>query len=203
MIANYASLLQKRLGETLDDKSRTFMAYMTDGVKRMDDLIKAILDYSHVGRQGIDAEWVDAGAIARDSLLNLEQKSRETQATIDCRPLPPVVADPVLFGQLLQNLVSNAIKFTAKDRQPKVVIDARESEHEWVFSVADNGIGIRAEDTERIFTLFQRVYSASEYPGTGIGLATCKKIVERHRGRLWVESTIDVGTTFFFSLPKS
>ena len=99
--------------------------------------------------------------------------------------------------------MSNAIKFTAKDRLPKVVINVCESEHEWVFSVADNGIGIRAEDTERIFTLFQRVYSASEYPGTGIGLATCKKIVERHHGRLWLESTIDVGTTFFFSLPKS
>ena len=203
MITSYARLLQQRLGEKLDDKSRTFMAHMTDGAKRMDDLIKAILDYSHVGHQGIDAELIDAGAVAGCSLHNLAQKIRDTHATIDCKPLPPVVADPVLLGQLLQNLVSNAIKFTAKDRLPKVVINACESAHEWVFSVADNGIGIRAEDTERIFTLFQRVYSASEYPGTGIGLATCKKIVERHHGRLWLESTIDVGTTFFFSLPKS
>ena len=203
MITNYATLLQNRLGEKLDDKSRRFMAYMTDGAKRMDDLINAILDYSHVGHQGIDAELVDAGAIVSCTLVNLEQKIRDTHATIDCRPLPPVVADRVLLGQLLQNLVSNAIKFTAKDRLPKIVINARESEHEWVFSVADNGIGIRAEDTERIFTLFQRLYSSSEYPGTGIGLATCKKIVERHHGRLWVESIIDVGTTFFFSLPKS
>ena len=203
MITSYTSLLQKRLGEKLDDKSLRFMAYIADGAKRMDDLINAILDYSHVGRQAIDAELVDAGVVAGCALHNLEQKIRDTHATIDCRPLPPVVADPVLLGQLLQNLVSNAIKFTAKDRLPKVVINVCESEHEWVFSVADNGIGIRAEDTERIFTLFQRVYSASEYPGTGIGLATCKKIVERHHGRLWLESTIDVGTTFFFSLPKS
>lgn len=203
MITSYTCLLQKRLGEQLDDKSIKFMAYIADGAKRMDDLINAILDYSHVGHQAIDAELVDAGAVAGCALHNLEQKIRDTHATIDCRPLPPVVADPVLLGQLLQNLVSNAIKFTAKDRLPQVVINARESKHEWVFSVADNGIGIRVEDTERIFTLFQRVYSASEYPGTGIGLATCKKIVERHRGRLWLESTIDVGTTFFFSLPKS
>ena len=203
MITSYARLLQQGLGDKLDDKSRTFMAYMTDGAKRMDDLIKAILDYSHVGYQGIDAELIDAGAVAGCSLHNLERKIRDTRATIDCRPLPPVVADPVLLGQLLQNLVSNAIKFTAKDRLPKVVNNARESEHEWVFSVADNGIGILAEDAERIFTLFNHVYSTSEYPGTGIGLATCKKIVERHHGRLWLESTIDVGTTFFFSLPKS
>ena len=203
MITSYTSLLERRLGEKLDDKSRRFMTYMIDGATRMDALITAILDYSQVGHKEIDAELVDAAAVVSSSLLNLEQKILDTHALIDCRPLPPIVADPVLLGQLFQNLISNAIKFTAKDRQPKVVIDARESDLEWVFSVADNGIGIRDEDTERIFTLFQRLHSTSDYSGTGIGLATCRRIVERHHGRLWVESTIDVGTTFFFSLPKS
>ncbi len=106
------------------------------------------------------------------------------------------------MAQLLQNLFSNAIKFKSDTRILVISIAANEADREWVFSVADNGIGIRAEDTERIFKLFQRVHSAVQYPGTGIGLATCKKITDRHGGRLWVESTLDVGTTFFFSMPK-
>ena len=111
-------------------------------------------------------------------------------------------ADPVLLLQLWQNLISNAIEFQSKERLPLITISADESAMEWIFAITDNGIGIRTEDTERIFTLFQRIYSVADYPGTGIGLATCKKIVERHNGRLWVESTVDVGTTFYFSLPK-
>lgn len=202
MIASYIGVLQIRLGEKLDDPSRRIMASVIDRTKRMSDLINAILDYSHAGHHEIHTALVDAAAVARDSLANLEQKIHDAHATIDCRLLPAVIADPVLLGQLLQNLVSNAIKFTAPDRQPKVIINARELEHEWVFSVADNGIGIRPEDTERIFALFQRLNPASKYPGSGIGLATCQKIVERHHGRMWIESTIDVGTTFFFSLPK-
>lgn len=202
MIASYLDVLQIQLGEKLDDPPRRIMASVIDRTKRMSDLINAILDYSHVGHQEIHANLVDAAAVARESLANLEQKIHDTHATIDCRLLPAVIADPVLLGQLLQNLVSNAIKFLAPDRQPKVVIDARELEHEWVLSIADNGIGIRPEDTERIFALFQRLNPASKYPGSGIGLATCQKIVERHHGRMWVESTVDVGTTFSFSLPK-
>lgn len=133
---------------------------------------------------------------------NLELKIASAQGSIEIGVLPAIVADPVLMAQLLQNLFSNAIKFKSDTRILVISIAANEADREWVFSVADNGIGIRAEDTERIFKLFQRVHSAVQYPGTGIGLATCKKITDRHGGRLWVESTLDVGTTFFFSMPK-
>ena len=202
MITSYSDLLQMRFGDRLEDKGREYLAVVIDGAKRMQHLIRSILDYSRVGQEGIKTGQFESDAVARSSLLNLEQKIHVAGAAIDCGLLPSIVADPVLFGQLLQNLVSNAIKFGAKDRQPKVIITAHESEREWTFSVADNGIGIGAEDLERIFILFQKLHPAAEYPGSGIGLATCRKIVERHGGRLWVESTIGVGTTFFFTLPK-
>ena len=202
-ITSFTQLLEKRLGAELDDRSRKYMAHVNGGTKRMQDLIQAILDYSSVGHQGIKADLVDAEAATRRALQNLERQIQDMGATIECATMPFVHADAVLLEQLLQNLVSNALKFMAKSRPAMVTIRARESVKEWILSVADNGIGIRPADIERIFILFQRVHSATEYPGTGIGLATCKKIVERHGGRLWVESTIDVGTTFFFSLPKS
>jgi two-component system CheB/CheR fusion protein len=202
MITNYTHLLKQRLGGTLDAKCLEFMAFVIDGATRMRGLILAILDYSHVGQQGIKSECINMQEIVRTTLVNLERKIHDAKAEIVCEAMPSVVADPVLIAQLLQNLVSNAIKFTAKDRTPRVVISSREAEREWTFSVADNGIGISAHDTGRIFVLFQRLHPTSAYPGTGIGLATCKKIVERHHGRLYLESTIDVGTTFFFTLPK-
>ncbi len=202
MIRSYTNLLQKRLGGKLDAKSGEYMDFVVDGAKRMRDLIEAILDYSKVGREGVKAGPVDVAGAMRAAVLNLERKIGKAKATIEVGPLPTVVADPVLLTQLLQNLVSNALKFKSKDRAAVVAISAHEAEREWEFAVADNGIGIRAEDTERIFALFQRLHTAAEYPGAGIGLATCRKIVERHGWRLWVESVVDVGTTFFFSLPK-
>jgi len=128
-------------------------------------------------------------------MINLECKIHGS-ASISHGPLPIVRADPVLVLQLWQSLISNAITFQSKERQPLITISAEENALEWIFSLTDNGIGIRMEDTERIFTLFQRICSVADYPGAGIGLATCKKIVERHNGRLWVESTIAMGTTF-------
>ncbi len=201
-IRSYTDLLQRRYGEKLDDKGRQYMDFVGDATSRLQALIRAILDYSKVGHNGVEARAIDAGAVARAALGNLEKKIVEASAVIEIGPLPQVVADPTLFAQLIQNLVSNAVKFKHKDRTVVVALSAREDEREWVFTVADNGIGIRAEDTERIFGLFQRVHAVSEYPGAGIGLATCKKIVERHGGRLWVESTIDIGTAFHFSIPK-
>lgn len=203
MITSYASLLEKKFGDKLDDKGRAYMDIVLDGAKRMRDLITAILNYSQVGHQGIKTEPVDSAAATRAAMANLEYKINAAQASVECGSLPVIVADPVLFVQLLQNLISNAIKFKSKECLPKIMITGDVENSEWIFSVSDNGIGIRPEDLKRIFTLFQRVHSTAEYPGTGIGLATCKKITERHGGRLWVESSINVGTTFFFSLPKS
>jgi two-component system, chemotaxis family, CheB/CheR fusion protein len=201
-IRSFATLLQERLGDKLVGKDQEFMGYVVNGAKRMQEMITAILYYSEVGHQGIRATAIDLSAIARTAVANLENKITNAQASVTVEHLPLVTADSQLLTQLLQNLVSNAVKFRSKDRPSVVTISAREDADEWVIIIADNGIGIRSQDNVRIFTLFQRAHSSAEYPGTGIGLATCKKIAERHGGRLWLESTLDVGTTFFFSLPK-
>ncbi len=201
-IRSFATLLQERLGDKLVGKDQEFMAYVVNGAKRMQDMVTAILYYSQVGNQGIRATAIDLTMIAHTAIANLENKIAKAQASVTVEHLPLVTADPLLITQLLQNLVSNGVKFRSKDRPSVVAISAREEADEWVIVVADNGIGIRSQDTVRIFTLFQRAHSAAEYPGTGIGLATCKKIAERHGGRLWLESEIGVGTTVFFSLPK-
>ncbi len=201
MIINYTELLKKRLANQLDETSKEFMAFVIDGGRRMHMLIEAILTYSRVGHQGLNATLVSSMELARLAALNLERKIINAQAMVEFGILPPVHADPVLLTQLFQNLMSNGIKFRSKTRAPVITISGVAGDKEWIFTIADNGIGIHIEDTERIFMLFQRVHAASEYPGTGIGLATCKKIVERHGGRIWIESTLDVGTSFFFSLP--
>jgi two-component system, chemotaxis family, CheB/CheR fusion protein len=201
-IRSFATLLQERLGDKLVGKDQEFMAYVVNGAKRMQEMITAILYYAEVGHQGLRATTMDLGQIAQTAIHNLENKIAKAQTTVTVATLPVVTADPLLLTQLLQNLLSNGIKFRCKDRPSVITIRAREDADEWVIVVADNGIGIRSQDTVRIFTLFQRAHTSADYPGTGIGLATCKKIAERHGGRLWLESTLDVGTTFFFSLPK-
>ncbi|HEX3134325.1 MAG TPA: ATP-binding protein, partial [Planctomycetota bacterium] len=201
-IRSFATLLQERLGDKLVGKDQEFMAYVINGAKRMQEMITAILYYSEVGHQDIRATAIDLGMIAHTAVANLENKIAKAKASVTVEHLPLVTADPLLLTQLLQNLVSNGVKFRSKERAPVVTISARDDGHEWVIVVADNGIGIRSQDNARIFGLFQRAHSTVDYPGTGIGLATCKKIAERHGGRLWLESTLDVGTTFFFSLPK-
>jgi two-component system CheB/CheR fusion protein len=202
-VSSFATLLESRSGDRLDDKGRQYMGYVISGAQRMRELIKAILVYAGVGNQGLKAEQVDSAALARLVEVSLDSKIVGARATIVFGDLPMVVADPVLLTQLFQNLVGNGLKFSCRERLPVITIAAREADGAWVFSVSDNGIGIRAEDAERIFTLFQRVHPVADYPGTGIGLATCRKIVERHGGRLWMESTLGVGTTFTFSLPQA
>jgi two-component system, chemotaxis family, CheB/CheR fusion protein len=201
-IRSFATLLQERLGDKLVGKDQEFMTYVVNGAQRMQEMITAILYYSEVGHQGIRATTIDLRMIAHTAVANLENKITKANASVAVEHLPSVTADPLLLTQLLQNLVSNGVKFRSKDRLPVITISSRDDGHEWVIIVADNGIGVRNQDRTRIFGLFQRAHSSAEYPGTGIGLATCKKIAERHGGRLWLESTLDVGTTFFFSLPK-
>ena len=138
-----------------------------------------------------------------NALANLKSKIHESKATITEGHLPKVMSNAEQLTQLFQNLISNALKFRSDKRTPTVHVSAVESEHEWTFAVADNGIGMEQEHCGRIFQMFQRLNSAMEYPGTGIGLATCKKIAEHHGGRIWAESQLDVGSTFSFTLPKS
>src|SRR5262249_31053997 len=152
-----------------------------DGAKRMHRLINALLDYSRVGTRGTRPESVDANAVLRAVRANLSVAIADANATVSSEELPTVLADPTQLNQLLQNLIANALKFRGAE-PPHICIRACEHPHEWVFSVRDNGIGIEPKYFEKIFVIFQRLHVAAEYPGTGIGLAVCKRIAERHGG---------------------
>ncbi len=203
MISNYVKLLERRYASTFDDKAREYMGFVTSGADRMSAMIKAILAYSQLGHQGSGFAMTESDISLHGALANLKRKINEAKATITEGHLPQVMSNAEQLTQLFQNLLGNALKFRSNKRPPTVHVSAAESESEWTFAVADNGIGMEPEDFGRIFQLFQRLNTAQEYPGTGIGLATCKKIAEHHGGRIWVESQPDVGSTFYFTLPKS
>jgi light-regulated signal transduction histidine kinase (bacteriophytochrome) len=170
-----------------------------DSVVRMQNLINDLLSYSRIETRGGDFESVDCQVVLDDVLHTLQIKVEENDAVITHGPLPTVQADKVQLFQLFQNLISNAIKFRS-DKPPRIHIAAESQNGRWLFSVKDNGIGIDPKYLERIFVIFQRLHSQDKYPGTGIGLAICKKIVERHGGRIWVESQLGKGATFYFIL---
>ncbi len=199
-VAAYAELLQKRHTQQLDPSGHKYVAYIIDGAMRMQSLISDLLAYSRVGRDELSAEPVDLAVVLRQVLTDLAAKIHKYQARITYEPLPIVSAGFQQMSQLLQNLIGNAIKFHS-DEPPQVHISARQQGDKWLIGVQDNGIGIEPEYTERIFAIFQRLHSRSHYPGTGIGLAICKKIVERYGGSIWVESQPGQGSTFYFTLP--
>ncbi len=200
MVSNYAELLARRYRGKLDADADEFIGFTVDGVSRMQALLDALLDYSRVGTRGLELVEVDAAACVREAMANLALAVEENRAEIHFDGLPRVVADARQLVQLFQNLLGNAIKFHGEE-SPRVEIRAKRRTGEWRFAVEDNGIGIEQEHAERIFVVFQRLHSRQRYPGTGIGLSICKKIVERHGGRIWFESRPPKGTTFFFTLP--
>jgi PAS domain S-box-containing protein len=200
-VRSFAQLLQRRCGAQLSGDATEYLQFITDGVSRMQALINDLLAYSRVTSQGGAFAPADCNHIVRMVIDNLHASIQAGGAEVTADPLPTVVGDATQLGQVFQNLVVNAIKFR-RDRPPRVHVSASERPGEWVFSVADNGIGIAAEYFDRIFIIFQRLHTIEEYGGTGIGLAVCKKIVERHGGRIWVESKVGEGSTFFFSIPK-
>jgi signal transduction histidine kinase len=199
-VASYVELLARRYRGHIDPNADKFIGYITEGVDRMRGLIGDLLAYSRVGKTTGSREPTDLSAVAREALSNLETTIKESGAEVICDPLPTVRANQSQMLQLFQNLIGNAIKFRGSD-PPRVRLSAQRKEREWVLSVRDNGIGIDAAHRDRIFVIFQRLHSRSEYPGTGIGLAICKKIVEGLGGRIWVESEAGKGSTFYFSLP--
>lgn len=203
MVASYTQLLARRYRGSLDADADEFIGFAVDGVNRMQALINDLLAFSRVGTRGATLEEADAAIVLDRVLMNLEPAIEETGAVVTTDPLPIVEVDAVQLGQLFQNLIGNAIKFHRPDTPPAVHVSAERMEDEWVFSVADNGIGIAPEYTERIFVLFQRLHSRTEHPGTGIGLAICKKIVERRGGRIWVEPHPDGGSIFRFTVPDA
>jgi PAS domain S-box-containing protein len=203
MVGSYTQLLARRYRGKLDDDADEFIGYVVEGVARMQALINDLLAYSRVRTRESDMGTVEVGRVIDRLLIDLGPSIEEADAEITSDPLPSVQGDAGQLGQLFQNLVANAIKFRRDASPPRVHIGAVRQEEEWHFSVADNGIGIAPEFRDRIFVIFQRLHSRDEYPGTGIGLAICKKIVERHGGRIWVESEPGEGTTFHFTLPAA
>ncbi len=199
MISSYLQIIAKRYGPQFDDKATTYFGYVTDGASRMSAMIKGILDYARVGNKRRPVEDTDSADALGNALKNLDQRIGSVGAKLEIAPLPRLRADPILLSQLFQNLISNALKFC--DRPPVIRIAARREENEWIFTVADNGIGIPADSTHLLFRIFQRVHVGDKYRGTGIGLATCKKIVDLHGGRIWFESVEGEGSVFSFALP--
>jgi signal transduction histidine kinase len=200
MVGSYTGLLKRRYQGKLDGEADEFIAYAIDGVTRMQALINDLLTYSRAGRGDRPLEEIDAGQALGRALDNLQTAIADKQAVVSHGTMPRVTANTVQLTQLFQNLIGNALKF-CKDRRPEIRVAAQRSGPEWVFSVQDNGIGIDPQYRDRIFLIFQRLHKREEYPGTGIGLAICKKIVEQQGGRIWVESEPGKGSTFKFTLP--
>jgi PAS domain S-box-containing protein len=200
MVASYTQLLARRYRGRLDADADEFIAFAVDGAPRRQRLINDLLAYSRVGTQGRPLEPVACDRVLDQVLADLGAAIAESGAVITRDPLPLVRADPLQLGQLFQNLLSNAIKFRGS-APPRIHVGAAREGDRWRLWVQDSGIGIAPEYAERIFAIFQRLHTQQEYPGTGIGLAICKKIVERHGGRIWVESAPGQGATFYFTLP--
>jgi len=203
MIGSYTQLLERRYGDKLDADAREFMGFIVDGATRMKQLIEDLLAYSRVGTRGKELRVIPAQGALDRALVNLRASVESSDAQITHDALPEVSADDTQLTQLFQNLIGNAIKFRKKDETLRIHIGVRDEKDEWRFSVSDNGIGIERQYFERIFMVFQRLHTRDEYPGTGIGLAICKKVVDRHGGRIWVESVQGKGSTFVFTLPKT
>lgn len=201
MVTSYLTLIERRLGDRLNEKEKSFLHFAVDGGRRMHQMITDLLAYSRVGMRASEPAPADLNAVLGDALANLETARAEKGARVTHDALPTLPVEAARFAQLFQNLVGNALKFTPADRSPEIHIGAAPREGEWLFSIRDNGIGIEARNFERVFALFQRLHSREEYPGTGIGLSVCQKIVERHGGRIWVESELGKGTTFYFTVP--
>jgi light-regulated signal transduction histidine kinase (bacteriophytochrome) len=200
-VASYTQLLAKRYRGKLDADADEFIGYAVDGVHRMHQLINGLLAYSRVGSQVKAFKPTDCGAVFGNALANLQDTIKESGAVITHDPLPTVMADALQLEQVFRNLVGNAIKFHG-EQPPQIHVSVDQRGEEWLFSVRDNGIGIDSQYADRIFTIFERLHATKDYPGTGIGLAICKKVVERHGGRIWVESQAGTGATFYFTIPK-
>ncbi|MDO8302140.1 MAG: ATP-binding protein [Sedimentisphaerales bacterium] len=199
VITGYLQLIAKRYKGRLDSDADEFINFAVDGANRMQSLIIDLLTYSRVLKKAKPFAEVDCDLLLVQALANLEVAIKTTNAVITHDPLPTIMADGTQLIQVFQNLIGNAIKFRGNKKQ-EIHVTAKHDTNEWVFSVKDNGIGIESAYKERIFVIFQRLHSREEYPGTGIGLAICKKIVERHGGRIWLESTPGEGSTFYFAI---
>jgi PAS domain S-box-containing protein len=203
MISSYLQLLERRYGGRVGQDGAEFIHYAVDGAARMKRLLQDLLRVARAGTQSADLHPVQAADLLAGAMTNLRAALQETGAAITWDTLPSIVADPALITQVLQNLIGNAVKFHRPGRPPCVHVSAFQRAGFWVFSVRDNGIGIQARHHQRIFRVFERLHTADEFPGTGVGLAIARRIVERHGGTVWFESQPGQGSTFCFSLPAA
>jgi len=202
MVSNFTQLLADRYDSKLDSDGREFIAYAVEGATRMQTLVQDLLALSRVGTRGKNLEVVRLDEVVDRAVANLEFAIQDNGASVSHDVLPEVMADSMQMMQLFQNLIGNGIKFKSAE-PPRVHISAVRNGTEWAFSVRDNGIGFEPQYAERIFAVFQRLHSRDEYQGNGIGLSICRKIVERHHGKIWAESTPGSGTTFYFTMPAT
>ncbi len=200
-VSNYVSLLERRYADKLDDDAREFIAYARDGAKRMNNLILGLLDYSRIGRSGQPSAKLQLNEVVEQACASLQKSIDETGAIIEVLELPQVTGSPEELQRMFENLIGNAVKYRKPNSPPNIKISAEKDGGYWIVRVADNGIGIDPEYFKRIFDIFKRLHRETEYEGTGIGLASCKKIVEQHGGKIWVESQPDNGAVFIFTLP--
>jgi PAS domain S-box-containing protein len=198
-VSSFTDLLARRYADRLDATAREFISYITAGAAQMHRLIDDLMAYSRTGTQRVVQEITDGATLVERALMALKPATEETAAVVSYDPLPTVVGDPHQLIRVFENLIGNAIKYHSHE-SPRVHISAQRSGEDWVFCVRDNGIGFAPKHAERIFVMFQRLHTRDEYPGTGIGLAICKKIVERHGGRIWAESEPGRGSRFFFTV---
>ena len=201
MVATYTQLLAERYKGKLDADADKYINYAVDGALRMQILVRDLLAFSRVGRQGTEFEPTDCNEVMETVLKNLQAAIADSGARVVYKGLPTLTADGSQLVQVFQNLITNAMKFRGAE-PPVIQITAEKKNREWMFSVADNGIGIAPEHVEVVFVIFKRLHTRTEYPGSGIGLSICKKIVEHHGGRIWVESESGHGCTFHFTLPE-
>ena len=200
MVTAFMQLLEQKYQGKLDATGNQYIHYAVDGAKRMQQLINDLLAYARLGTRTAGQAPVDSGRAFRQALSMLQLSIEESKAQVTAGNLPVVRADEPQLARVFQNLIGNAIKF--RSAQPlRIHIDARREDDFWLFSVTDSGIGIDPEYHEKVFMIFQQLHTKEKYPGTGIGLAICRKMVDRHGGRIWVESTVGQGSTFYFTFP--
>jgi light-regulated signal transduction histidine kinase (bacteriophytochrome) len=202
MVSSYVQLIEKRYRGQIDEQADKYIRYAVEGAKRMQALIAGLLEYSRVGRLDEPFGVVDTSGALDQALSNLRTAIEESGARVTRGPLPSVTGNGGRIAQVFQNLIGNAIKFRRRDERPRIHVSATPQAKDWAFTVADNGIGIDPQYLDRIFVIFQRLHTRAEYPGTGIGLSICKKVVERHGGRIWVASRPGEGASFMFTLPR-
>ncbi len=202
MVRSYLELIEHRYKDALDADACAFIGFAVDGAARMQGMIRDLLAWSRVGSESAGFRATDSSQAIKEALNGLQVALEESKAVVTQDAMPTLPADPAQMARLFQNLIGNAIKFRGPE-PPRIHISACNDAGCWTFAVRDNGIGIDPQFFTRIFTIFQRLHARGEYPGTGIGLAVCKKIVERHGGRIWVESRSHKGATFHFTIPSN